>query len=170
MENRSPLPTKVLLVESISAAFVLSASLYFWFLQPISFISKGHLLVALLIWLVLSTILYFGFSLFHKHRVGNISNLILAMIVVLLLAAMLNALVIRKEHVPYNLFLLPRQEITIEIEQSDASHQVELTGFYNGLAPVGYDTLELQGNCSLFHLILFVRARLGGLGVPIAYI
>ncbi|NMC45260.1 MAG: sulfatase-like hydrolase/transferase [Chloroflexi bacterium] len=148
MENRSPVPTKVLLVESISAALVFSASLYFWFLQPLSFISKGHLLVALLIWLVLSAILYVGFSLFHKHRAGNTGNLILAMVVALLLAVLLNALVIRKERVPYNLFLLPRQEIVIEIEQSDVSHQVELTGFYNGLAPVSYDALELQGNWS----------------------
>lgn len=146
MENHSSLSKKIMLAESISAAFVLSASLYFWFLQPLSFISKGRLLVGILIWLVLSTILYFGFSTFHKGHSGNTANLILAMVISLLLAALLNALAIHKDRVPYNLFLLPSQEITIEIEPSEMSHQMELTGFFNGLAPVSYDSLELQGH------------------------
>ena len=146
MENKHPNIKKIVVFEAILSSFVLASTLYFWFLQPLSFISKQRLLIALIIWIILIPVFYAVFSFFQHKRTPSQNNLILGLLFSLLLCALLNYLFIDTDQVPYNFFLLPQQNIVIEIEESNSAQTVELTGFHNGLAPVSYSSLELVGD------------------------
>ena len=137
---------RILYFESILSAFIFSSTLYFWFLQPQNFISKQRLLIAFILWLLLTPVLFFIFSFFHKKHNRNQNNLIFCIIFSFLASGLFFFLFIDKAHIPYNLILLPKQNITIEIKNSNSQQNVELTGFYNGLAPVSYSSLELNGD------------------------
>jgi len=137
---------RILYFESILSAFIFSSTLYLWFLQPLNFISKQRLLIAFVIWILLTPILFFVFSFFHKKHNRNQNNLIFCIIISFLVSGLIYLLFIDKDHIPYNLILLPKQKITVEIKNSNSQQNVELTGFYNGLTPVSYSSLELNGD------------------------
>lgn len=90
--------------------------------------------------------MFFVFSFFHKKHNRNQNNLIFCIIFSFLISGLINFFFIDKDRILYNLFFLPKQIITIEIESSYSQQNVLLTGFYNGLAPVSYSSLELNGN------------------------
>ena len=142
---------KIVFFESILAAFFFSSTLYFWFLQPLNFISKQRLLLAFILWLLLTPALFFVFSFFHKKHILNQhnlsqNNLIFCIIFSFIASVFINLIFIDKNHIPYNLLFLPKQNITIEIKSSEYQKNIEITGFYNGLAPVSYSSFKLNGD------------------------
>jgi arylsulfatase A-like enzyme len=130
---------------AILSGFFLSAGIYFWFLQPADIISRQRLLLAFVLWIMASSGLYLVFPYLQKRLRSSPNNIILGIILTALLSAGLFHFGIQKKEIPNNLFLIPRQTITIEIPTNEINQDIRLTGFYNGLSPVSYAVLKLGG-------------------------
>lgn len=97
------------------------------------------------LWLLLSFVFFYIHSAQADGRKSTNNNVILGIVIAALLSIFSYFLAITKVSVPNNLFLLPRYQITIEIKSSTVSREIRLTGFFNGLSPVSYSSLKLQG-------------------------
>ncbi len=84
-------------------------------------------------------------SSLQKKLKSSPNNFIFGFILAALLSIGIFHFSIQKREIPNNLFLLPRQTITIEIRASEVDQDIRLTGFFNGLSPVSYASLKLEG-------------------------
>ena len=130
---------------AILAGFVFTACVYFWFLQPADVISRQRLIFGVVLWVLAASGLYFVVALLQKKLETSPNNFIFGFIVAALFSIGIFLFSIQKRETPNNLFLLPHQTITIEIQASATDQDLRLTGFYNGLSPVSYATLKLEG-------------------------
>ena len=130
---------------AILAGFSFSACLYFWFLQPSGIISRQRLFFGVVLWLLAASGLYIVVTFLQKKLKTSPNNFIFGFIVAALISTCIFHFSVQKSEIPYNLFLLPRQTVNIEIRASEVDQDIRLTGFYNGLSPVSYASLKLEG-------------------------
>lgn len=130
---------------AILAGFFFTACIYFWFLQPADVISRQRLLFAAALWILTTSGLYFVVSLLQTKLKSSSNNFIFGFLLAALLAIGIFHFSVQKREIPNNLFLLPRHTITIQVQASDADQDIRVTGLYNGLSPVSYASLKLEG-------------------------
>lgn len=145
MKTTQSFPKKSAWLLAILAGFSFSACLYLWFLQPADIISRQRLFFGVVLWIVAASGLYFIVSFLQKKLKTSPNNFIFGFILAALLSIGIFYLCIQKREFPNNLFLLPRQTITIEIRASEVDQDIRLTGFYDGLSPVSYASLKKEG-------------------------
>jgi arylsulfatase A-like enzyme len=136
---------------AILSALFFSSTIYFWFLQPADVISRLRLLIAFGLWIIFAYFSFIVFSFLQKRIRSTQNNLILAIGLSFLLSGVIYNFLIDKKSIPSNLFLLPRQDIIIEIKADKSPKDIQLTGFYNGLSPVSFSALKLSGTWELIN-------------------
>ena len=145
MKISHPIPKRSFWFTALVSGLSLAATNYFWFLQPRDLISKQRLILAGGLWFLISLALFYLFSFLARRLRSTSNNIILAIVTASLLSGGIYYFTINKNAIPNNLFLLPRQKITIEIKANETPREFRLTGFFNGLSPVSYSSLKLEG-------------------------
>ena len=135
------------LIISLLLSTPISATVYFWFLQPANFISKRYITAAILLWIILAAMLFVLLRKI-KEKIASIDRQVFGMTVFMSLIAafLLGYFFIGLENTPYNLFTLPEHSLVIENSSEKESDVVELIGLHSGLGHVSFSKLIVDGD------------------------
>jgi hypothetical protein len=135
------------LIISFLLSTPVTATVYFWFLQPANFISKRYIAATILLWIVLSAGIFCVLRRI-KLKIASIDrkffyvNLLLCII----MASLLGYFVIGIENTPYNLFILPKHSLVIENASENENDVIELTYLLSGLGDESFSKFIKTGS------------------------
>ena len=137
------------LIISFLLSTPITSSVYFWFLQPASFISKRYIAAAILLWVVLATGIFILLRRFEQ-KIASIDQQVYVITALMsLIAAFLLGYFIMDigiEDTPYNLFTLPKHSLLIENASENENDVIELIYLTSGLGDESFSKFIMDGS------------------------
>ena len=137
--------------KNLMISFLLStpitATVYFWFLQPANFISKRYIAAAIILWIVLSAGIFYLLRRIKQKKVSIDQQVYgIVMLLCIITAFLLGYFVIGIENTPYNLFILPKHSLVIENASENENDVIELIGLNSGLKGESFSKFIKNGS------------------------